>query len=245
MNNVEPGGKLFFLNKDGGPKRIAFWADFIEAPLVTVDDAWEQYGSELGAATQEDWIDLVHRLPNIWTEFRLIRSANAFAPDLPIGLRDAGVVEVKHAPKGWSIEQSEVDRILEFGNPPTVLDLEPPSPVRVTVTVNRVVRDTVIARWVKRQHKHECQICGTTIELPDGRRYSEGHHIQPLGAPHDGPDVACNILCVCPNHHAACDLGAIQLLLGDLRQADGHTIAPEFVAYHNRVIYRGVTNDAS
>ncbi len=72
--------------------------------------------------------------------------------------------------------------------------------------------------------------------MPDGSRYAEGHHIQPLGTPHDGPDTAANVLCLCPNHHAACDKGAIALTMDELRKADGHDVGQEFLDYHNRIV---------
>jgi hypothetical protein len=118
-------------------------------------------------------------------------------------------------------------------------DLEGPLPERVQTTVNRIVRVTQRSIWVKNQHKNRCQICGETITLADGTCYSEGHHLQPLGAPHDGPDVRENILCVCPNHHAACDFGAILLDISRLRKAADHKVSETFIAYHNTKIYRG------
>ncbi len=109
---------------------------------------------------------------------------------------------------------------------------------RIEATVCRIVRDTLLARRIKTLHNHECQLCGHTISLPDGSRYAEGHHIQPLGEPHNGPDTAENVLCLCPNHHAACDLGAILLAADDLRRVDGHVVGQRFLDYHNRVVYR-------
>ena len=110
---------------------------------------------------------------------------------------------------------------------------------RIESTVCRIVRDTLLARRIKMLHNHECQLCGHTISLPDGSLYAEGHHIQPLGEPHNGPDTAENVLCLCPNHHAACDLGAILLAADDLRRVDGHVVGQKFLDYHNRVVYRG------
>jgi hypothetical protein len=118
-------------------------------------------------------------------------------------------------------------------------DWEAPLPQRVETTISRIVRDTQLANLVKSLHKNCCQICGETIRLTDGSTYSEGHHLQPLGKPHYGPDVAENILCVCPNHHAACDFGAIQLAISGLRQIAGHNISEKYIAYHNAIIQRG------
>ena len=110
---------------------------------------------------------------------------------------------------------------------------------RVETTVCRIIRDTKLADRIKALHNYECQLCCHSIILPDGSRYAEGHHVQPLGVPHDGPDTANNVLCLCPNHHAACDLGAIRLAAADLRLADGHVVGQQFLDYHNRVVYRG------
>ena len=83
----------------------------------------------------------------------------------------------------------------------------------------------------------QSQLCGFTIALPDGSRYAEAHHIQPLGAPHHGPDVAGNIIVVCPNHHAMCDYGTIALDLADLKSHPDHHIDARFIDYHNSTIH--------
>jgi hypothetical protein len=122
---------------------------------------------------------------------------------------------------------------------PQVHDLEPPLAARVQTTVLRIIRDTQLSRRVKSLHKHKCQIlsCEYTIVLADGSHYAEGHHVQPLGDPHNGPDILENIVCLCPNHHAACDLGAIRLVAAELRQVAGHVISQKFLDYHNQTIY--------
>ena len=75
--------------------------------------------------------------------------------------------------------------------------------------------------------------------LADGSGYSEGHHLQPLGGDHKGRDRAENIICVCPNHHALCDFGAMTLDMANLRLADGHSVGQQFLDYHNMKVYRG------
>jgi hypothetical protein len=110
------------------------------------------------------------------------------------------------------------------------------SPERAPMTICRIVRDTELARQVKVLHDFECQICGHTIQLPDGSRYAESHHIQPLGEPHNGPDVAENILCVCPNHHAELDYCVKSISIPSLRVAGGHQLDKEYVDYHNERI---------
>lgn len=112
-------------------------------------------------------------------------------------------------------------------------DISPPSTARIESTVYRILRDTEIARQLKTRYNYSCQICGHTIELPDGSRYSEVHHIQPLGRPHSGPDCIENMLVLCPNHHAMCDYGAIHLSLDMLTVRAGHSIGSKFINYHN------------
>ena len=115
--------------------------------------------------------------------------------------------------------------------PLQAMDLEPPE--RVKVETYRILRDTKLARHIKDLHNQECQICGTTIELPGGKRYAEAHHIQPLGSPHNGPDTAGNVMVLCPNHHAMCDYRAIKIQLDSLSLHPDHVIDQTFVNYHN------------
>ena len=65
-----------------------------------------------------------------------------------------------------------------------------------------------MAQRVKQLHEHTCQICGLRLITPTGP-YAEAAHIRPLGRPHDGPDTADNILCLCPNDHVLFDTGAV------------------------------------
>ena len=114
---------------------------------------------------------------------------------------------------------------------------------RITTEVQRLVRSTVTVQRVKHLHDYTCQVCGIRIQTPAGP-YAEGAHIQPLGHPHDGPDVAENVLCLCPNDHVRFDYGEIVILedltivglsgdnQGVLKIADGHTIAKEYLGYH-------------
>lgn len=88
-------------------------------------------------------------------------------------------------------------------------------------------------------HGSACQVCGTVLETPAGT-YAEAAHVRPLGAPHDGPDAADNILCLCPNHHALFDLGGFTIeddlrISGTtnwLRTVRSHTIRGEHLRYH-------------
>ena len=65
-----------------------------------------------------------------------------------------------------------------------------------------------------------------------------------MGRPHDGPDVASNILCLCATHHAQLDYGGLQIapdlsvterhtgrVLGDLRTQTRHKIDQAALTY--------------
>ncbi|MBT2740543.1 HNH endonuclease [Bacillus sp. ISL-77] len=114
---------------------------------------------------------------------------------------------------------------------------EPALPTRSGTTVYRILRDTALARNIKNLHNHRCQICGDRLELISGEFYSEAHHIKPLGTPHNGPDVAENIIVLCPNHHVLCDYGAVQIDATLIHNVKGHTISNEYINYHNSKIY--------
>jgi hypothetical protein len=110
-------------------------------------------------------------------------------------------------------------------------------PSRVKTESYRFKRDTAQSRWLKALYQGQCQLCGTTIRLPDGRLYAEAHHVRPLGGSHAGPDVSNNIIVVCPNHQAMLDFGVIILDITKIAKRDGHELGPKFIEYHNREIY--------
>jgi hypothetical protein len=114
-------------------------------------------------------------------------------------------------------------------------------PARVEYKTVRIVRDTKTARTLKAEYDHECQICSETIFLRNGERYSEAHHIRPLGREHNGPDIRENLMVLCPNHHAVLDLGAARfesptsVRVGE-KVVDlvlKHDIAQSSLDYHN------------
>jgi hypothetical protein len=121
---------------------------------------------------------------------------------------------------------------------PSASDIESPTtPDRLLTETYRILRDTELARKIKALHKNICQVCGQTVTLKNGETYAEAHHIKPLGAPHNGPDVAGNIVVLCPNHHVMFDYGAIPLEANSLRSIQGHVIGTAYVAYHNKNIF--------
>jgi hypothetical protein len=101
----------------------------------------------------------------------------------------------------------------------------------------RVLRDTKLACQIKLLNHHCCQLCSISIVLADGKNYSEAHHIKPLGRPHNGPDIASNIIVLCPNHHVMLDYGVIKLNSNDIKINTRHTISEEFIEYHNEKIF--------
>lgn len=122
---------------------------------------------------------------------------------------------------------------------PLAADLSPGerNPGRIAQTTYRILRDTRLARQLKFLHRNQCQICGIALDVGGGNTYAEAHHVIPLGAEHCGPDVAENILVLCPNHHAQCDMGAIELDLSNIRTVAGHSVALASIQYHNAKIH--------
>jgi hypothetical protein len=115
---------------------------------------------------------------------------------------------------------------------------EPPS--RTEIRVNRIIRDTVLVQRLKALHDGRCQRCSLRLDLPDGSAYSEGHHLQPLGSPHNGPDVSENVLILCPNCHALFDLAAVPMERSSLRHRQGHAVGQQFISYHNLLVRKSV-----
>lgn len=90
---------------------------------------------------------------------------------------------------------------------------------------------------LKELYGFRCQVCAKLLPCPNLKipGYTEGHHLKPLGR-HDGPDIAENVIIVCPNHHILLQHGGMGLNLKKLSLSE-HKIADEFVNYHNREIY--------
>ena len=86
---------------------------------------------------------------------------------------------------------------------------EQKAPSRRTINVERIIRNNALCRFLKILYTNRCQICGFTFKLPNGRGYSESHHIKPLGKPHYGIDKETNLVILCPQHYAMFDFGVI------------------------------------
>jgi predicted restriction endonuclease len=111
---------------------------------------------------------------------------------------------------------------------------------RKILVVNRILRDTEKTKKIKLIHNWQCQICGLTLEVPGGLKYAEGHHIKPIGMPHNGPDIEENIICVCPNHHALLDYGSLKLNSTVIRNFELSPINQEYIDYHNKNILKPI-----
>jgi len=119
------------------------------------------------------------------------------------------------------------------GHPEAIAsDLAEP-PGRIESRVSRIVRNTAMVQRLKRLHGDHCQICNLRLELADGSGYSEGHHLKPLGGIHSGPDVAGNLVILCPNCHVLLDFCAVRIDESNLRRHPDHVIEATFLEYHN------------
>jgi len=115
-------------------------------------------------------------------------------------------------------------------------DVAEPLTTYSTQLVTRVIRDSILAYELKRLYQFRCQICEARIALTNYKFYAEGHHIKPLGGPHYGPDLASNMLVVCPNHHVELDFGVREINVHNLLIVK-HTIQSQYIEYHNQNIY--------
>ncbi|GAA5176970.1 HNH endonuclease [Rugosimonospora acidiphila] len=140
----------------------------------------------------------------------------------------------------WRFRLAALERVDAL---PAYLSLAGPA-TRIPSLVQRIVRSTAVALGVKQLHDYCCQVCDIRLTT-DAGPYVEAAHIRPLGRPHDGPDVATNLLALCPNHHVLFDAGAFYIaddytiyatatgeILGRLRIARQHLIGREYLAYH-------------
>lgn len=118
---------------------------------------------------------------------------------------------------------------------------------RHVLNVLRIVRDTEQARKIKMLYDYSCQVCQVRLEGSAGP-YAEAAHIRPLGMPHNGPDTADNLLCLCPNHHVLFDYGGFAIrddwsllgIAGRLQRHKGHIISLDHVHYHRVHYYKSI-----
>ena len=173
---------------------------------------------------------------------RVIRGkhkASPFAP--PVGYLYSGLYLVtqwwlESGQDGFEVVRFRLERIDEQPQ------LEPqdanvPDPEFSTTIVSRRIRDSALARDVKKLYDFHCQVCDTQVPTFDGSTYAEGAHVRPLGRPHVGRDALENILCLCPNHHTQFDFGGL-VLSDNLEAVETHnmTVISNLVFRKNHVV---------
>jgi 5-methylcytosine-specific restriction endonuclease McrA len=119
------------------------------------------------------------------------------------------------------------DAIIQPNNEDSVIE-----PQRQLTTYDRILRDTVLVREIKKMVGYKCQLCDLKLQLPNGGFYIEGHHIKPLGRPYNGPDKKENIIILCPNCHTKCDYRLIELSLEKIKN-NIQNINQEYIDFHN------------
>lgn len=105
--------------------------------------------------------------------------------------------------------QNELDSDVAAAKPSTRRKKSPPAkktPTKTRITESKTfVRNPKVVEEVKEAESWTCQVCGTSIDLLDGGRYCQVHHIRPLSE--KGDDSSDNALCLCPNHHVEMEKG--------------------------------------
>ncbi|TFD88575.1 HNH endonuclease [Cryobacterium lactosi] len=153
--------------------------------------------------------------------------SSAFAP--PAGFVYSGLYLVtqwwmEQGRDGFQIIRFRLERIDEqVPIEPRSLNL--PDPEFATTFVSRRIRDSQLAREVKKLYDYSCQVCDQAIPTSNNSFYAEGAHVRPLGRPHLGDDALTNILCLCPNHHSQFDLGGL-VLTDDMEAIETRTMTP-------------------
>ncbi len=129
-----------------------------------------------------------------------------------------------------------MERFHQVATPTPIDNAGDKIPTSIETTIYRTLRETDLVRKLKQIHNNRCQICGVSIDIGIAT-YSEGHHIRPLGR--RGPDIAGNILILCPNHHVQCDYGGIRLDFSELRRDPRHLVEKRFIDWHNENVFVG------
>ena len=126
-----------------------------------------------------------------------------------------------------AIQQTIVNQIIN-GN---INNLRNPVSSR---NVNIINRNQGHVYQIKQTRNNTCQICQTRLGT-ENRPYSEVHHIQPLGRPHNGDDEMSNMICVCPNCHIQLDYLFIRIDADSIlnQNNENHEIERRFIQWHN------------
>ncbi|WP_273854020.1 HNH endonuclease [Guptibacillus spartinae] len=90
-------------------------------------------------------------------------------------------------------------------------DLDDIKPEKQTAIIDRLKRDKMLVKDLKKVYHNQCQVCDTNLTGIDELAYSEVHHIRPYNEAHNGSDEINNCLVLCPNHHKLFDLGILAI----------------------------------
>jgi len=114
------------------------------------------------------------------------------------------------------------------------------------VVIHRMIRDTKMARKIKKLYAGTCQLCKNNLKSSLGY-ITEAHHIRPYNKIHRGDDTYLNLIVLCPNCHSRFDdfyfaihpqtnivhcIDAFdELHLSDLHIVNGHMFGKEYLEY--------------
>jgi hypothetical protein len=221
-----------------GRLTVASVCSYTEAQeILATDDLWEAEDHIIAASATP--MRFKFKVPFAITQkLRFITSAGAVPPvtDMKTGcLHQQTLRRVRElSPASARLLDKLLQADKRFADDPAPLASDVPDgvPAKMKVSVFRFIRDTKTVRQIKGLYENRCQVCGKRLEIQPGIFYAEGHHLQPLGGEHKGPDVRGNILCLCPNHHALFDYFAVPLNPAKLR-LNKHNLRQSFVDYHN------------
>lgn len=88
----------------------------------------------------------------------------------------------------------------------------PGLPTQKQVTTQAFVRDPAVRSKALNRAAGKCEYCGVDgFLMPDGRRYLETHHVDPLSE--GGPDTLENVAAVCANCHRKAHYGIDRLAI--------------------------------
>jgi predicted HNH restriction endonuclease len=173
-------------------------------------------GGLTGLFNQDDpYYKVAERLKNTW---RALYRRTYFVKSIIISQyeeRDYPLDKRVKLIEWEEIEESQIKELAEEVGDKTAKEIikerlaeadadEDKMPKQIKVTTLQYHRNKKISAELKELYDYTCQICGEIILKPDGSRFIETHHIEPLGE--GGIDKPSNMLVVCPNCHKKLDL---------------------------------------
>jgi predicted restriction endonuclease len=221
--------------------------------ISLVQELRKFFNRELGIKLRETQArGLMHRSSSVFIEYVKGVTGEDFNPTSQYWVQQ-GLKKFKEWRKTWlTARRTEAADLQDATVVPPQQTERKSTLMRRTVTVNRVIRDNALSRFLKALYDSHCQICNSTFMIPSGRKYAETHHICPLGDPHNGKDQEGNMIVLCPLHHAMFDYGVIAVHpekhtllsidnnvkgIGEGLSVRKHRINSESLEYHLEVIY--------